>query len=181
MQPAIKSIILFLFSFLCLCHFLLQHSHRKVLWLNSSFSGLLGLPDNSVGKKSACNAEDPGSVPGLRRSAGEGKGYPVQYAGLENSMDCIVHGVTKELDTTEPLSVSVDCRSWLLSSFSFSSFLQHSHTDLRNSRHSCFHSISQYSEILVIPVSAVYPNVLSFIFLHLHCCHPYLNHFLLPV
>ena len=39
--------------------------------------------------------EDLGSAPGLGRSAGEGKGYPLQYSGLENSKDCIVHGVTK--------------------------------------------------------------------------------------
>ena len=38
---------------------------------------------------------DLGSIPGLERSPGEGKGYPLQYSGLENSMDCIVHGVTK--------------------------------------------------------------------------------------
>ena len=38
---------------------------------------------------------DLGSVPGLGRSPGEGKGYPLQYSGLENSMDCIVHGITK--------------------------------------------------------------------------------------
>ena len=43
----------------------------------------------------ACNREDLGSVPGLGRSPGEGKGYPLQYSGLKNSMDCIVHGVTK--------------------------------------------------------------------------------------
>ena len=52
-------------------------------------------PDNSVGKESACNAGDPGSIPGSGRSAAEGIGYPLQYSGLENSMDCIVHGVTK--------------------------------------------------------------------------------------
>ena len=52
-------------------------------------------PDNSVGKESACKAGDTGSIPGLRRSLGEGIGYPLQYSGLENSMDCIVHGVTK--------------------------------------------------------------------------------------
>ena len=38
---------------------------------------------------------DLGSIPGLGRSAGEGKGYPLQYSGLEISMDCIVHGVAK--------------------------------------------------------------------------------------
>ena len=48
--------------------------------------------------------EDLGSIPGLERSPGEGKVYPLQYSGLENSMGCIVHGVT-ELDTTEQLSL----------------------------------------------------------------------------
>ena len=43
---------------------------------------------------------DLGSVPGLGRSPGEGNSYPLQYSGLENSMDCIVHGVT-ESDMTE--------------------------------------------------------------------------------
>ena len=56
---------------------------------NQSFSG------SSVGKESTCNAGDPGLIPGLGRSTGEGKGYPLQYSGLENSMDCIVHGVAK--------------------------------------------------------------------------------------
>ena len=51
--------------------------------------------DSSVGKESACNAGDPSSVPGLGRSDGEGKGYPLQKSGLENSMDCIVHGIAK--------------------------------------------------------------------------------------
>ena len=46
-------------------------------------------------KESACNAGDLGLIPGLGRSPGEGKGYPLQYSGLENSMDCIVHGVAK--------------------------------------------------------------------------------------
>ena len=54
-----------------------------------------GFPYGSVGKESACNAEDVGSIPGLERIPGEGKGYPLQYPGLENSMDCIVHGVVK--------------------------------------------------------------------------------------
>ena len=95
---------------------------------------LMGLPDSSVGKESARNAGDPGSIPGLGRSSGEGIGYPLQYSwasllaqlvknppqcgrhgynpwvgkipwrrkgyllqycGLENSMNCIVHGVAK--------------------------------------------------------------------------------------
>ena len=49
----------------------------------------------SAGKESACNAGDLGSIPGLGRSTGEGKGCPIQYSGLENSMDYTVHGVTK--------------------------------------------------------------------------------------
>ena len=56
-----------------------------------------GFPDSSAGKKSACNTGDLGSIPGLGRSPGEGKGYPLQYSGLENSMDCIVLGVVKSL------------------------------------------------------------------------------------
>ena len=55
----------------------------------------MGLPHSSVDKESACNAGDLGSIPGLGRYPGEGKGYPFQYSGLENSMDCIVHGVAK--------------------------------------------------------------------------------------
>ena len=56
---------------------------------------LLGFPDSSVGKESACNAGDLGWLPGLGRFPREGKGYSLQYYGLENSMDCKVHGVTK--------------------------------------------------------------------------------------
>ena len=56
---------------------------------------MLGFPGGSDGKESACNVGDLGSIPRLGRSPGEGKGYPLQYSGLENSMDCIVHGVPK--------------------------------------------------------------------------------------
>ena len=55
----------------------------------------LGFPGGSGGKESACNERDLGSIPELGRSPREGKGYPLQYSGLGNSMDCIVHGVTK--------------------------------------------------------------------------------------
>ena len=50
---------------------------------------------NSLSKESACNVGDLGLVPGLGRSHGKGKDYPLQYSGLENSMDSIVHGVAK--------------------------------------------------------------------------------------
>ena len=46
-----------------------------------------GFPGNSAGKESACNAGVPGSIPGLGRSSGEGNGYPLQYSGLENSIN----------------------------------------------------------------------------------------------
>jgi len=62
---------------------LLSHMIKK------GFSGGL------AGKESTCNVGDLGLIPGLGRSPGEGKGYPLQYSGLENSMDCIVHRVTK--------------------------------------------------------------------------------------
>ena len=57
------------------------------IWKYDYYSGKL--------KESTCNAGDLGSIPGLGRSPGEGKGYPLQYSDLENSMDCIVHGVAK--------------------------------------------------------------------------------------
>ena len=57
----------------------------------------LGLfPGGSASKESACNEGDLGSIPGLGRPPGEGKGYPLQDSGLENSMDSIVHGVTRD-------------------------------------------------------------------------------------
>ena len=86
----------------------------------------MGFPDSSVGKESACNAGDPGSIPGSGRSLEEGMGYPTPVflvfpggsdskeftcnvgdldwedplekgSGLENSTDYIIHGVTKSL------------------------------------------------------------------------------------
>ena len=62
-------------------------------WLQTK----VGIPCGSAGKESTCNAGDLGSIPGLGRSPGEGKGYPLQYSGLENSMDCIVHGVSQSV------------------------------------------------------------------------------------
>ena len=77
---------------------------------------LLGFPCGSAGKESTCSVGDLGSVPGLGRSPGEGKGYPLQYSGLENSIDCIVHGVAKS--RTPP------------SDFHFHSFIQLVHDKL---------------------------------------------------
>ena len=64
----------------------------------------LGFPCGSSSKESACNAGDLGSVPGLGRPPGEGKGYPLQHSGLENSMDSPCG--LKELDTTERLALT---------------------------------------------------------------------------
>ena len=58
-------------------------------------SSILGLSYGLAGKESNCIVGDLGSIPELGRSHGEGKGYPLQYSGLKNSMDCIVHGVAK--------------------------------------------------------------------------------------
>ena len=52
-------------------------------------------PGGSSGKESSCNVGDLGLIPGLARSPVEGNGNPLQHSGLENSMDCIVHGVAK--------------------------------------------------------------------------------------
>ena len=60
----------------------------------------LRFPCGSAGKESTCNAGDLDSIPGLGRSLGEGKGYPLQYSSLENSMDYIPWG-RKESDATE--------------------------------------------------------------------------------
>ena len=67
--------------FICLFYFELFYEY------------FMGFPCDSAGKESACNVGDLGSIPGLGKSPGEGKGYPLQYSGLENSMD--VHGVAK--------------------------------------------------------------------------------------
>ena len=67
-------------------------------------------PGGSAGKESTCNAGDLGSILGLGRSPGEGKGYPLQFSSLENSVDYIVH----ELAKSQPR----------LSNFHFFSFIQ---------------------------------------------------------
>ena len=95
--------------------------------------GLSRVPCGSAGKKSACNAGDLGLIPGLGRSPGEGKGYPLQYSGLENSMDCIVPMVTK---------------SWTqLSDFHFHFLLQH---------HSTKASLLQHSPFFIVQLSHPY-------------------------
>ena len=55
----------------------------------------MGFPCDSPGRESTCMVGDLGLIPGFGRYPGEGKGYPPQYSGLQNSMDCIVHGIAK--------------------------------------------------------------------------------------
>ena len=66
----------------------------KVCWRRDRLPTpiFLGFPCGSGGKEFTCNERDLGSIPGLRRSPGEGKGYLLQYTGLENPMDYIVQG-----------------------------------------------------------------------------------------
>ena len=74
-----------------------RNSLRANIWDDIFDKNLPGCSsgNSSIGKESTCNAEDPSSISGLGNSAGEGIGYPLQYSGLENSMDCINHGVAK--------------------------------------------------------------------------------------
>ena len=66
---------------------------------------MITFPDSSVGKESTCYAGDCSLIPGLGRSPGEEIGYPLQYSGLENSMDS--PWIRKELDMTQRLSLSL--------------------------------------------------------------------------
>ena len=81
----------------------IQQPHRSQWDLpkmgrSAKITAFMGFPGGSDGRESACSAGDPGSVPGLGRSPGEGNGYPLQYSCLENPMDrgawrAAVHGV----------------------------------------------------------------------------------------
>ena len=91
-------------SFFFLTIFINWYDFKMFLFITLHFSCFLNSPrghkelgflGGSAGKESACNWGDLGSIPGLERSPGEGKSYPLQNSGLENSMDCIVHGVKK--------------------------------------------------------------------------------------
>ena len=95
----------FLNSFLSSIYMLFVSLSSSSFLLNISASFLSGAsPSSSAGKESACNVGDPSLISRSGRSAGEEIGYSLQYSGLENSMDCVVHGVA-ELDMTEQLSL----------------------------------------------------------------------------
>ena len=70
-----------------------------------------GFPQSSVGKESTCTSGDPSSIPGLGISAGEEEAYPLQYSGLENSMDC--PWSCNESDMTEGLSIHYAVKAFL--------------------------------------------------------------------
>ena len=82
----------------------------------------LDFPDNSIGKESACNAGDPSLIPGSGRSSGEGKGYPLQYSGLENpgpwahKESGTTEGLSLSLNVLEELTLASPCGMWNLSS-----------------------------------------------------------------
>ena len=80
---------------------------RKIPWRRGRLPTpvFLGFPGRSAGKESACNVGDLGWIPGLGRSPGEGKGYPLHYSSLENTMDCSPWGC-KESNMTERLSLT---------------------------------------------------------------------------
>ena len=118
------TLIRFLLVFL-IFSFLLENGMRSVFFFCPTcfyllIYLLLGFCGGSDGKESTCNAGDLSLIPELGRSPGEGKGYPLRYSGLENSMDCIVHGVA-ESDTTKQLSLSQLLFLCLVSMFNISS------------------------------------------------------------
>ena len=101
-------------------------------------NNLAGFPGGSDGKESACNAGDPGSIPGLGRSSGERNGYPLQYSCLEKFMGrgawwATVHEVTKELGMTERLNKNKQNKnsrgSISSTTLSISSFYDFSHSN----------------------------------------------------
>ena len=77
---------------------LLRHHNSKASVVQPS--PFFGLPCGSAGKESACSGGDLGLILGLGRSPGEEKGYPLEYSSLENSMDCVVHGVANRRTAT---------------------------------------------------------------------------------
>ena len=92
-----------------------EYTHMVETRISFFFNVCKGFPCGSADKESACSAGDLGSIPGLGRYRGEGKVYPLQYSGLEKSMNCIVHGVTKS-DRNGQLSLSGSLYYYTISS-----------------------------------------------------------------
>ena len=91
-----------------------------------------------VKEEFTCNVGDPGSIPGLGRSPREGKGYPLQYSGLENAMDYVVHGVTEsgptEQRSGDDITSSVLSLASCVPSLLAISFLHVSHLSILSGR-----------------------------------------------
>ena len=87
---------------------------RKIPWRRDRLPSpvFLGFPGGPAGKESSCNMGDLGSIPRLGRSSGEGNSYPLQYSGLENSMNCIVHGVAKSQTQLDGFHFTLHWTSW---------------------------------------------------------------------
>ena len=88
------------------------------VWVWSLVRKLGDFPDGSAGKQSTCNTGDLDSIPGLGRSPKEGNSYPLQDSSLENSMDCIVHGVAESQTQLSDFhfhfqGARIPCASWL--------------------------------------------------------------------
>ena len=81
-------------------------SYQPRVWTQLFFFFFCIAPGGSNGRESTCNVGDLGLIPGLGRSPGEGNSYPLQYSGLENSMDCIAQGVTKSRTRLSNFTIS---------------------------------------------------------------------------
>ena len=95
--------------------FLIIWSHSSKIYITYNLNYIhtyMGFSCDSAGKESACNAGEMGSNPGLGRSTGEGKGYPLQYSGLENSLDCLVHGVAKSRTWLSNVHIHTYMHTW---------------------------------------------------------------------
>ena len=133
----------------------------------------MGFPGGSVSKESACNAGDPGLIPGSGRSTGEGNSYPLQYSCLENSMDrgiwqAIVHETAKNQTRLSNI-FTLSSKDWILVQRCKGLFLGHSLSALEvvAPPYICFF-LYNFSSVQFISVTQVMPSN------HLVLCHPLL-------
>ena len=97
------------FSHICKSINVMHHINKLKDKKHDNFNR--SFPSGSAGKESTCNSGDPGSIHGSGRPSGEGNAYPLRYSGLDNSMDCIVHGVSNsqtQLSNFHFTSISID-------------------------------------------------------------------------
>ena len=124
------------------------------LWLfRVSLRTVMDFPGGSTGNESICNVGDLGSIPGLGRSPGEGNGYPLQYSGPENSMDCIVQGVARSQTRLSNFHFSE--LSWRLWVYYLASVLQWANTEaqgLLEVKFSATLGLFRFQSVFVNPV-----------------------------